>query len=176
MPDQSEKHKPSDALTQNRLRELVHYDPETGIFTAKVARSNVHVGQRLGSPHHSGYLLTMILGKRYALHRLAFLYMTGRWPSEVDHRNRKRSDTRWANLREATRSQNRVNSHVVAASGFRGVSRLRPTASGDPRYLAQLKVRGVRMYLGVFQTPEAAHAAYVRAAQAAYGEFAEHLT
>lgn len=163
-------------LTHERLLNLVHYDPETGVFNARVARSpHIQVDQRLGTLTKQGYLQCVILGRKYLLHRLAWFYMTGRWTPEIDHRNRKKADNRWANLREATRSQNKANTDVAYGSGgFRGVYK-RPKKDGTPRYLAQITVRGTTICLGTFGTADEARVVYVRAAQTAYGEFAEHL-
>lgn len=164
-------------LTHERLLDLVHYDPETGVFTWATPRPKIRVGERVGNLRDDEYLGVKLLGKSYLLHRVAFFYMTGRWPvGDLDHRNRKRADNRWDNLREATRGQNRTNTTTVRSkAGFRGVYELKPRADGRCRFKAQIMVQGVLTHLGVFDTPEQAHAAYVRAAQAAHGEFAEHL-
>lgn len=164
-------------LTHARLLELVHYDPATGIFTAKVARKQVKAGQRLGTLVGGGYLACMILSRMYKLHRLAWFYMTGQWPvDEIDHRNRKKADNRWRNLREATRGQNQVNWVRANKTGFRGVHQLTPRSDGRQRYQAKIRTQGVSFHLGVFDTPEEASAAYIVAAKAVHGEFAEHLT
>jgi hypothetical protein len=74
-------------ITQERLKDLLHYDPETGFFS----RPNGTPTSRV--PTVNGYVMIMIKGKRYYAHRLAFLYMIGRWPLyEVDHINRIRHD------------------------------------------------------------------------------------
>lgn len=163
-------------LTHEQLLELVHYDPATGIFTWK-ARPGVRAGKQVGTVNRHGYVAGAILRKKYDLHRVAWFYMTGSWPSEVDHRNRKKADNRWRNLREATRPQNSMNCDVVRSkTGFKGVTMLAPTRDGRIRFKAQLSRKGTTNgYLGTFDTPEEAHATYVRAAKAAYGEFAEHL-
>ena len=160
-------------LTHERLLDLVHYDPETGVFTWLEAHPPVKVGQRIGSQERSGYVRAAILGQRCFLHVVAWFYMTGEWlPGGVDHRNRRRADNRWVNLRKATRGQNQVN-RILAANevGLRGVYQ-----SGKSRYRARIRCAGRVAHLGMFDTPEAAHAAYVAAAQAIYGEFAEHLS
>ena len=90
-------------LTQSALKDILHYDPTTGIFT----RYGNYT--KCGSKSYQGYILIGIGSKMYYAHRLAWLYMTGEWPSnEIDHKNRIRDDNRWKNLREADRSlQNR---------------------------------------------------------------------
>lgn len=88
-------------LTAERLRELVHYDPETGVMTRRVALSNRNkVGQVVGYLNRGdGYLYATVDAKSHAVHRLAWLYVTGAWPEhQVNHKNDKRTDNRFANL------------------------------------------------------------------------------
>ena len=97
-------------LTQTKLKEILYYDPETGLFTWLIlAGKRVKIGDIAGSLCQ-GYLSIMIYGKSYKAHRLAFLYMTGSWPKEqIDHINHVRDDNRWINLREATNQENCKN-------------------------------------------------------------------
>lgn len=158
------------ALTADRLRELLDYDPETGVFTWRVSRSNVHAGTTAGSAHRvMGYRLIRVDGHKYMAHRLAWLYTTGRWPlGEIDHINRDGLDNRIVNLRDASRSQNAGNQkrRTTNTSGLKGASPLRGKWQG------KICVRGEQIYLGLFDTPEAAHAAYCAAAEKHFGEFA----
>lgn len=108
-------------LTQELLLRVVHYDPETGVFTRRVDSAtginNVRwkAGQVMGGLVQ-GYRVVWVLGRQYKAHRLAFLYMLGRWPlEEVDHKNMIRDDNRWANLREASRQENRRNIRALAS-------------------------------------------------------------
>lgn len=95
--------------------------------------------------------------------------MTGEWPADmIDHKNRDRTDNRWENLREATRSQNNANRRASSTHGFKGATFNRRQG----RWMAQTKVNGKRVYLGYYDTPEEAHAAYVAAAERYFGEFA----
>ena len=96
-------------LTPKRLRKVLRYAPTTGIFRWKVsASSRVSVGSVAGAKNGRGYHQIRIGGRPYSASRLAWLYMTGKWPnSEISYINGKPSDTRWANLREATSSPNR---------------------------------------------------------------------
>lgn len=162
----------SDVLTAKRLREVVSYDPETGHFTWLVSRPRARIGGRAGGlgPGCGGYWCITIDRRRYVAHRLAWLYMTGAWPRTemIDHINRDRSDNRFANLREATRGQNQVNSGKPSnnSSGFKGVRRR------YGRWFAQIKKSGKHYHLGYFSTPEEAHRAYCTAAIKLHGEFA----
>jgi len=96
-------------LTAKRLRKVLSYAPTTGIFRWKVsASSRAPVGAIAGAKNGRGYHQIRIGGRPYSASRLAWLYMTGKWPnSEVSYINGKPSDTRWANFREATSSSNR---------------------------------------------------------------------
>ena len=157
-------------LTQARLKELLHYDPETGLFTWLVSRGRSAAGSRAGTRHSEGYTQIRIDGVRRFAHRLAFLFMEGELPSEVDHRNRARGDNRWKNLRPATRQENASNLGLRSdnTSGFRGVS-WDKTCGKWYAYGA----RGGRLInLGRYDTPEKAAAAAQAWRADNYGEFA----
>lgn len=98
-------------LTQDELKELLHYDPDTGVFTWKVSpTNNVKVGDVAGCRYPEGYIKVHFKGKPYRAHRLAFLYMTGEWPKDqVDHINHIRDDNRWRNLRDVSHQENHRN-------------------------------------------------------------------
>jgi hypothetical protein len=158
-------------LTAERLRELLHYNPETGEFTWLAApRAQRQAGDRAGFANN-GYRLIGIAGHRYYEHRLAWLYMAGEWPPEnIDHRDLDRANNRWTNLRLATYSQNAQNRPIGKAntSGYKGVY----WHKIDEKWRAVIRVGGRRKHLGLFNDKEAAHAAYVAAAEKHYGEFA----
>lgn len=114
-------------ITYERLTELLDYNPDTGIFTWKVKRSNkVPAGSVAGCLNTStGYVYVMIDHVGYLAHRLAFLFMTKEFPPEVvDHINSNRSDNRFCNLRAATFSENQHNRLIGSdnTSGFKGVN------------------------------------------------------
>jgi len=160
-------------LSATRLREVISYDPETGLFRWERPTSNrVAVGEIAGCLSSTlGYIVVRVDGHMHQAHRLAFLWMTGRYPRGlVDHINRDRTDNRWINLREADYSQNAANSakHTDNSLGFKGVHIHQQTG----RYRAQLAVRGKRVSLGLFDTAEQAHAAYLEAARAHFGAYA----
>ena len=160
------------SISAERLREILHYDPETGVFTWNISTNNfVKIGSVAGSPDDKGYLLIQIDGRRHKAHRLAWLYETGKWPRDmIDHVNGISSDNRFANLREATRSENMCNKGPPAnnRTGLKGVR----WRSEHRRWQAQIGVNGQKKHLGYFSTPEEAHAAYAAAAKAFHGDFA----
>jgi len=156
-------------LTQKRLKGLLRYDPDTGLFSWAKGRSGCKKGQVVGYTNGRGWLRVKLDGKHYKLHRLAFLYMEGEFPSEeVDHANGVKNDNRWCNLRKATRSQNMANrkSGGNSVTGYRGV-----LPSGG-RFWAQITKDGKRVHLGMYDSPEKAYKAYCKAAKELYGEFA----
>lgn len=112
-------------LTQKRLKEILNYDPETGIFIWIKALSNrKQIGDIAGCVNGKGYIVIGINRKDYRSHRLAWLYMTGEWPKdEVDHKNHDKSDNRWQNLRAATHLENGRNQKMCTnnTSGVTGV-------------------------------------------------------
>jgi hypothetical protein len=158
-------------LTAERLRELMDYDPETGVFTRRVhagARGRGRAGDVAGSVDDKGYIRIVVDGRRRLAHRLAWLYVTGEWPAEqIDHISGVRDDNRMCNLREATHAENCRNAKRRSGrTGFKGV-----VPRGN-RYIARIKKGGRCIHLGTFETPEAAHAAYRLGAVEHYGEFA----
>ena len=161
-------------LTLERLKELLHYDPMTGAFTWRVRRNGrgggVRPGMAAGLIGHDRRRYIGVDGKRYAAHRLAWFYMTGEWPIEVDHRNVDALDNRWDNLREATRSQNNANVGLKShnTSGLKGVS----WDNARRLWKAQISVRCKRVMIGRFADKEEAAQAYACAAREAFGEFA----
>lgn len=115
----------SHPLSQQYLKGVLHYDPSTGSFTWKIRTARrIRIGDVAGSITKKGYVSIRIDGQPYQAHRLAFLYMTGSFPSDlVDHDNRNRLDNRWVNLVDATPVSNARNAKlsVTNTSGCTGV-------------------------------------------------------
>jgi len=161
-------------ITAERLRELLTYDPETGVFTNRTWRrgsATARVGCEAGWLNPNGYRYVELDGERYLSSRLAVLYMTGQWPEhEVDHRNGMPADNRWQNLREATHSQNLRNTpkRQGTSSQYKGVHLHK--ASG--KWTAHIRYEGCFHYLGIFANEEDARDAYLKAAHEHHGEFA----
>lgn len=158
-------------LTAARLRKILDYDPLTGVFRWKVRRGPIMAGVAAGTMRPNGDIRILVDGKGYYAHRLAWLYVHGRWPKEqVDHINRDRSDNSLGNLREAAHGQNRANSikNRNNKSGYKGVC-YRPNLG---LWVAQITHKKTVIYLGCFDSPQKAHVAYVGAASRLHGEFA----
>lgn len=161
----------SGELTAERLRSLISYDPDTGNFIWLVAHRGIVVGSEAGSlDRDGGYIQIGVDHRLYRAHRLAWLYMTGDWPIEVDHKNGNRADNRWDNLREATRSQNNANGKRRAdnTSGHKGIS----WDSRRGRWHAYININSKRRNLGCFREIESAIAARASAETSIFGEFA----
>lgn len=140
-----------------RLREVLNYDPETGIFTWKtrIAMRSV-VGTVAGRINSNGYRRITIFRQSYQAHRLAIAYIEGAFPPcHVDHINGNRLDNRYVNLRHATPEDNQQNRALGRnnASGYVGVH----LHKNSGRWMAHIVRQGVSTHLGYFDTPEEAN-------------------
>lgn len=151
--------------TQDELKALYHYDPETGLFTHLQNRGKGRAGQIAGNINSNGYREMRVCNTLCQAHRLAFLYMTGTFPEKpltVDHINGVRDDNRWCNLRAATWHEQNWNSGVRAMcqSGLKGAWLCKTTG----RWQSMLQDGNRRIWLGRFDTAEDAHKAWIKAA------------
>jgi len=139
-------------LTQERLKDVLHYNPETGIFTWRQSLGGrVKCGGIAGSTNTAGYIQIAIDKKKYFAHRLAFLYMEGYIPeNQVDHINRVRNDNSWCNLREVSQSCNMRNTSVCSnnISGVTGIS----WNKDRNKWRATIRTSGINKQLGNFKS------------------------
>ena len=154
----AEKHS---ILTQERLKELLHYDPETGVFIWRVRRGMALAGSVAGNRRKNGRIAIYVDDVEHKAARLAWLYVHGVHPEKfIDHINGDPGDDRLSNLREVTNSENMQNqrrARTNSSSGLLGV------VNNGGKWQATIRLDGVRKYLGTFKTPEEAHQAYLEA-------------
>lgn len=163
-------------LTQAKVRRLLCYNPLSGNFMWRVSPPHrpIQPGDIAGGINYTKgnrpYLYIKIRGSRYLGHRLAFLYMCGHQPSEIDHKDGNGLNNRWLNLRECTHIQNCANQGPKCNNklSLKGVHR-----HVGGKYMARVKnANGTRVYLGLYNTPKAAADACRKAAKDYFGEFA----
>lgn len=158
-------------LTQERLRDLLDYDPATGVFRWKRRRRQFESGSIAGTILSDGYREIMIDCRHYKAHRLAWFYVHGEWPNgDLDHKDTHRDHNWIDNLRPATDSQNHANQRRNSnnTSGFKGVS----FESRSGKWRAAISADRRVIKLGRFSTPEEAHAAYMAKALELFGQYA----
>lgn len=158
-------------LTQQRLKEVLSYDPETGDFTWKVSLSpKALVGSIAGYANPFGYIRIQIDGNQFLAHQLAWFYLHGVWRKDLDHKNRKQGDNRIANLRPATPSNQMHNRKMLRnnTSGFKGVA----WDEARQKWRALIKVNHKSIYIGRFADRYQAAFEYDKAALRLHGEFA----
>lgn len=175
--------KGDDMVTQERLKELLNYDPDTGVFTWK--RRDWYTGKReawnvkyadkpAGCVHDStGYVKIRVDKRLYLAHRLAWIYVHGKISDmEIDHINHNGVDNRLVNLRLATSKQNKFNKRISSknASGYKGISFHKKLN----KWAAYISRNKKTIYLGLFDTPQEAHKEYTKAADHMFMEFACH--
>lgn len=162
-------------ITQEMLKNILHYNPDTGIFIwiKRINRySTIKLGQIAGYINLKGWRMIKI-GVRYEYyaHRLAFLYMTGKWPeNQIDHIDNNKSNNRWLNLRAANNSQNHRNvpKRKTNKSGYKGVY----YAKDRGKWRALICINGKKINLGQFGTAIDAWESYCCACIKYHGEFA----
>lgn len=163
------------SLTQARLKELLHYDPETGDFTWRQDRGGRRSGQPAGCKSSKrSYVAISVDDRIYRGHLLAWFYVTGEWPKPfLDHKDLNKKNNAFANLRIATKSQNMANrgAQKNSSSGLKGVSPYRAGEKYGKPWQATIQKDGRTIYLGHFESSELAHAAYSAAAVRLFGAF-----
>lgn len=150
----------SSALSWDRLCEVLDYDPLTGIFKWRKATKKVKVGDIAGC-ESGGYIRITIDGLGHGAHQLAWFYHYGEQPKlQIDHRNGVGIDNWISNLRDVSNRVNNENqrmAHSRSKTGLLGASPL------GHRFMGSIQVKGARHYLGLFDSAEEAHEAYLTA-------------
>jgi hypothetical protein len=150
-------------LTAQRLRELLHYDPATGVFTRNTSSGTRWKAGQIAGSVTEGYWAIRVDGRLYKSHRLAWLYVYGHWPFEqIDHIDGNCSNNAISNLRDVSNAANQQNLHGAhrdSASGLLGVFFHKERSL----WVAKICVNGKPLHLGRFTSAEEAHHAYIAA-------------
>ena len=161
-------------ITQDYLHSILDYNQDTGIFTWKVARQRIKIGQIAGTLN-KGYSQIIIDHKIYQSHRLAWFYVYGYWPNVIDHINGKPNDNRISNLRDVSRAENSRNAKTPSTntSGVKGVN----WHKAKQKWRAVINIDGHKnKHLGYFDNLEEAKQFMENERIKLHGEFANHGT
>lgn len=143
----------ANTLTQERLKEILCYDPDTGIFTHRKNRGGIKAGSIAGNLTEQGYIRIKIDSKLYYAHRLAWLYIHGNFSiDEMDHINHVRNDNRLVNLRSCTKVDNLRNQTIYKnnSSGITGVN----WHKRQQKWIARIRIDGQIINIGSFAHKE----------------------
>jgi hypothetical protein len=158
-------------MNQKKLKKYLRYDPETGIFTRIYNKTRTDIiDDEVSHRNDSGYVVLWVNCEQYRAHRLAWLYMTGKWPNgQIDHINGIRDDNRWRNLRDTNSEENSKNSSTYTnnTSGYRGVN------LHNNKFRAYINSKGKQIFLGYFNSFELA-CMVRRGAEMMYGYHENH--
>jgi len=160
-------------LTQSRVKALLDYDPIKGELRWKsrgVKSWDTRYAGTVAGWKAGRYFHVSLEGSNYLAHRVIYLWMSGELPEQVDHKNNNPFDNRWSNLRAADYAGNNKNASKRSdnTSGYKGVSFVK----GNNKWRARINVNKRSIFLGLFDSPEDAYAAYVEAAKKHHGKFA----
>lgn len=155
-------------VTHKQLKDWISYNPESGLFHWTGNLKWTEAGKQVGCLDSEGYVVIKMKGRMYKAHRLAWLYVTGEWPSgEVDHINYARADNRFCNLRDCTTQQNlQARRFCKSATGLRNVFH-----SGS-KFRVRVWVNGRNQHFGTFEDIELAELVAQEARRHSFGEFA----
>jgi len=160
-------------MTQSELKELLDYNPDTGLFVWKQNKSKkIKAGTLAGSIKDSGYLRIKINNKIYPAHRLAWIYMYDVEPKIIDHINGIKTDNRICNLRNCNNTQNQWNSKlsITNTSGIKGVC----WVASRNKWRVQIKVNNISKHIGYFDNLEFAELVAQEARSKYHGLFANN--
>lgn len=169
----------------DELIKLISYDPSSGKLywlsrpvedfpcerTGNAWNARFSGKPAISAPHSNGYLAGTIKYGKFLAHRVAWALHYGEWPEgQIDHVNGVKTDNRIVNLRLASACQNMQNVGAKArnTSGFKGVT----WDKSREKWQAAIRVNCKTKHIGRYSNPEAAYAAYCRAAHKYHGEFA----
>jgi len=154
-------------LTQERLKFRLNYDPLTGLFSWKTKGhpcSKIKIDGILGCVNVHGYIQVKLDNKHYLVHRLAWLYVYGKFPDgQIDHIDHNKTNNRIKNLRDVSHSLNQQN--ILFAPKNKKHSKLLGACfhKQTGKFRARIRTNGIQKHLGAFDTAQEAHQAYLDA-------------
>lgn len=152
-------------ITAEQVRKLFSCDPEKGElrWAYKAPKCRIRIGDIAGCKYSCGYVVTKINMKSFAVHRLIWIWVYGKWPDgDIDHINGIRDDNRISNLRDVTKTinnENQTRPHIDNKHGILGASWIESRKS----YYVSIQVRGKTRFLGLTRDPEDARNRYLEA-------------
>lgn len=152
----------ADPALIREMQQWLDYEPETGIFRWKRARAiRTKVGAVAGRRDPRGYIRLPFNYTNYMAHRVAWAFTHGVWPQYgIDHINGEKADNRIVNLRDVSQSVNMQNQRRAPRNSSTGLLGVSPNSG---KFAAHIVSDGRKVYLGRYDTPEAAHAVYINA-------------
>ena len=149
-------------ITQKQLKKILNYNQKTGEFIWNIACKGHFAFSKAGTIHIKGYIRIRITGKSYLAHRLAWLYVYGKWPiGVIDHIDHNKQNNRIKNLRDTSYAVNQHNQNKAQSNnklGIRGVILHKPSGT----YLARITNAGKTKYIGYFLSKDLAYRAYLK--------------
>ena len=160
--------------TYAQVQAIIEYDPATGLFRWKVHQGGARkTGWFEGADEH-GYRSISVCGRLQRAHRIAWLLVTGEWPTlPIDHIDGSPANNRWANLRQVPHILNTHNVQRASKNSGTGVLGVSKSGSKTSPYVAGIRVNGRRIHLGSYATLEEAAAAYLKAKRELHPGFVE---
>jgi hypothetical protein len=145
----------------NLMRRLLRHDPDTGkLYWREHRRGGARAGGEAGGPDRDGYIKLTVNRRSYQAHRIAWLLSYGDWPEgQIDHINGVRTDNRLSNLRDVTNRANHQNQRCHRNGRLVGAH----FHKQHERWMSQIRVKGTNKYLGLYDTEQEAHEAYMAA-------------
>ena len=157
--------------TAQRVRELLNYDPATGILTRRVGAATTKVGDVADTLNQDGYVYLKLGRRGFFGHRVAWLHFYGAWPiSKIDHMNGIRTDNRIANLREVTDLENVQNQRLTGRNSKSGMLGIH-WRKDSKKWRVRISVAGKKVLLGSFGTIEEAAAVHLEAKRRMHAGF-----
>lgn len=159
-------------IGHKELKEILDYNPDTGIFTWKKSKI-MSTNAVAGYINHQKYVVISISGKKHQAHRLAWLYVYGKFPNMfIDHINGDRADNRIDNLRDVSNRVNGCNRKIHREGKLPGCTFLK----SSNKWQAQIKQNNVYKYLGCFDSQMEAHQVYMEERKALVGGWKNNKT